>query len=78
MEQEEDVTSFSFPRTMQRRDAWVLLRALEQYNACLQKEWHVDRNPETVKLEPDYVATLTLIEEFREALRQNRPSEKQD
>ena len=78
VEQEEDVAPFSFPRTLQRRDAWVLLRALEQYNACLQKEWRVDRNPETVKLEPDYLATLTLIEEFREALRQNRPSEKQD
>ena len=78
VEQEEDVAPFSFPRTLQRRDAWVLLRALEKYNACLQKEWRVDRNPETVKREPDYRATLALIDEFREALQQNQPSEKKD
>lgn len=70
VEQEEDVAPVSFPRTLQRRDAWVLLRALEKYNVCLQKEWRVDRNPELVKLEPDYLATQALIEVFREALKQ--------
>lgn len=75
MEQEQDVAPVLLSRTLQRRDAWVLLRALEHYNECIYKEWHVDADPERVKMEPDYLATQALIEVFREALRQQAPEE---
>lgn len=70
IEQEQEVMPVLLSHTLQRRDAWVLLRALEHYNGCLYEEWHSDADPERVKMEPDYQATKTLIEVFREALRQ--------
>ena len=75
MEQEQDVAPVLLSRALQRRDAWVLLRALEHYNACLYNEWHVDADPKRVEMEPDYMATQALIEVFRESLRQDMPDE---
>ena len=43
---------------------------IENYNECLYKEWYADVDPEWVKLEPDYPATQTLTDVFREAVRQ--------
>ena len=75
IEQEQDVAPVLLSRTLQRRDVWVLLRALEKYNQCLYEEWHVDADPERVKMEPDYMATQALIEELREALTTVPPDE---
>ena len=75
IEQEQDVAPVLLPHALQRRDAWVLLRALEQYNRSLYEEWHSDADPERLKMEPDYLATKALIEVFREALRQQAPDE---
>lgn len=77
IEQEQEVEPVSLSRTLQRRDVWVLLRALEKYNECIYKEWHVDADPERVKMEPDYMATQALIEELREALKQSLPREQE-
>ena len=78
IEQKQDVAPVVLPHTLRRREVWVLLRALEHYNQCIYKEWHVDADPERVKMEPDYVATQALIEMFREVLTQYQPSEKLD
>ena len=78
IEQEEEIAPVLLSRTLQRRDAWVLLRALENYHECLYKEWHVDADPERVKMEPDYLATQMLMEELRDALKQNVHEEKRD
>lgn len=75
IEQEQEVEPVSLSRTLQRRDVWVLLRALEKYNECIYKEWHVDVDPERVKMEPDYMATKALIEELREVLKNESPDE---
>lgn len=75
IEQQQEVAPVSFSRTLQRRDVWVLLRALEKYNECIYKEWHVDVDPERVKMEPDYMATKALIEELREVLKNESPDE---
>ena len=69
IEQEQETAPVLLPRTLQRRDVWVLLRALEAYNESIYKEWYVDVDPERVYMEPDYLATRVLIEELREALK---------
>ena len=78
IEQEEDVAPVLLSRTLQRRDAWVILRALENYNECLYNEWYVDVNPDRVKMEPDYQATQALMYVFREAVRQQVPDAQED
>lgn len=78
IEQRQDVASVVFSPALQRRDAWVLLRALEHYNACIYEEWHADADPRRVRTDPDYMATEALIERFREALTQDQPTEKPD
>ena len=78
IEQEQETEPVLLSHTLQRREAWVLLRALENYNACICKEWYVDADPERVNMEPDYRATQALIETFREALMQDQPAEKPD
>lgn len=73
IEQEQDIAPVFLPRTLERRDAWVVLRALENYSECIYKEWYVDVDPKRVKMEPDYMATQALIEVFQEALRHEAP-----
>ena len=69
IEQEQETAPVLLPRTLQRRDVWVLLRALEAYHESIYKEWYVDVDPDRVYMEPDYLATRVLIEELREALK---------
>ena len=78
IEQEQDVAPVLLSRTLQRRDVWVILRALENYNECLYNEWYVDVDPDRVKMEPDYQATQALMEVFREAVRQRVPDAQED
>lgn len=75
IEQEQEIEPVLLSRTLQRRDAWVLLRALEHYNESVYNEWHVDQDPERVKMEPDYIATKALIEVLRGSLRHETPEE---